>query len=138
MAEAARQQISDIAFVPTFFGLAAPPAIELAAKLGVPFREADLDLYDAYTADEAFITSTSLCICPVASINGNVGAWALSPDGARVAFVGSIAGEPERETRARRERDGIAVDETTWAEILAAGAKLKLKKELLQQLAEGR
>jgi branched-chain amino acid aminotransferase len=42
----------------------------LAAKLGIPFREADLDLYDGYNADEAFITSTSLCICPVASING--------------------------------------------------------------------
>jgi len=25
-----------------------------------------------------------------------------------------IAGDPERETRARRERDGIAVDDTTW------------------------
>jgi uncharacterized oxidoreductase len=49
-----------------------------------------------------------------------------------------IAGEPERETRARREREGIAVDPTTWAEILAAGAKLKLRQETLQQLAEGR
>ena len=37
-----------------------------------------------------------------------------------------IAGEPERETRAKRERDGISVDESTWNEILAAGAKVKL------------
>jgi uncharacterized oxidoreductase len=49
-----------------------------------------------------------------------------------------IAGEPERETRARREMEGIPVDETTWSEIVAAGAKLKLKKEALQQLAQGR
>ncbi len=35
-----------------------------------------------------------------------------------------IAGEPEREARAARERDGIAVDTQTWAEIVAAGAKL--------------
>ncbi len=49
-----------------------------------------------------------------------------------------IAGEPERETRARREREGIPVDPTTWAEILAAGAKLKVKELTLQQLAEGR
>ena len=35
-------------------------------------KEADLDLYDAYTADEAFITSTSFCIVPVSSFNGNV------------------------------------------------------------------
>ena len=44
--------------------------IELAESLGIPFREDDLDLYDAYNADEAFITSTSLCICPVSQING--------------------------------------------------------------------
>lgn len=49
-----------------------------------------------------------------------------------------IAGEPERETRARREREGIPVDPTTWAEILAAGTKLKVKELTLQQLAEGR
>jgi branched-chain amino acid aminotransferase len=51
-------------------GVSRQTVIELAAKLGIPFREADLDLYDGYNADEAFITSTSLCICPVASING--------------------------------------------------------------------
>jgi len=33
-------------------------------------READLDLYDAYNADEVFLTSTSLCICPVTKVNG--------------------------------------------------------------------
>lgn len=41
-----------------------------AAKLGIECTEDDLDLFDAYNADEAFIASTSLCICPVASING--------------------------------------------------------------------
>jgi uncharacterized oxidoreductase len=35
-----------------------------------------------------------------------------------------IAGEPERQARAERERDGIEVDDTTWAEITAAGAKV--------------
>ena len=30
----------------------------------------DLDLYDAYNAEEVFLTSTSLCICPVTRING--------------------------------------------------------------------
>jgi uncharacterized oxidoreductase len=49
-----------------------------------------------------------------------------------------IAGEPERETRTRREKEGIAVDATTWTEILAAGAKLGLEQAKLQQLAEGR
>ncbi len=32
--------------------------------------EADLSPYDGYTADEAFITSTSFCVCPARSING--------------------------------------------------------------------
>ncbi|GMG84215.1 branched-chain-amino-acid transaminase [Paralimibaculum aggregatum] len=51
-------------------GVSRETAMELARGLGLPVRETDLDLYDAYNADEAFITSTSLCICPVASING--------------------------------------------------------------------
>ena len=49
-----------------------------------------------------------------------------------------IAGEPERETRARREREGIPVDEETWKEIGAAAAKLKLAPEKVEALARGR
>lgn len=61
-------------------GVSRATVIELAARLGIPFREADLDLYDAYTAEEAFITSTSLCICPVVSLNGSeMGAGAYGP-----------------------------------------------------------
>jgi uncharacterized oxidoreductase len=45
-----------------------------------------------------------------------------------------IAGEPERETRAKRERDGISVDEITWEEIVAAGAKLKVQRATLEEL----
>jgi hydroxycarboxylate dehydrogenase B len=48
-----------------------------------------------------------------------------------------IAGEPEREYRARREREGIAVDDETWSEIRAAGAKLKLSAETIDSLARG-
>src|SRR3954469_16302228 len=33
LGQAMAEQVDDVAFVPTFFGLAAPPAIELAAKL---------------------------------------------------------------------------------------------------------
>jgi uncharacterized oxidoreductase len=46
-----------------------------------------------------------------------------------------IAGEPERETRAKRERDGIQVDDNTWNDILAAGEKLKLPRATLEKLA---
>jgi branched-chain amino acid aminotransferase len=51
-------------------GISRATIIELCAEEGIPCREADLDLYDAATADEAFMTSTSLCICPVRSIAG--------------------------------------------------------------------
>ena len=44
--------------------------MELAAELGIVVCEEDIDLFDAYTADEAFITSTSYCICPVLPVNG--------------------------------------------------------------------
>jgi uncharacterized oxidoreductase len=49
-----------------------------------------------------------------------------------------IAGDPERETRAKREKEGIAVDQTTWAEIRAAAGKLKLPVETLERLAQGK
>jgi uncharacterized oxidoreductase len=48
-----------------------------------------------------------------------------------------IAGEPERETRARRSREGIPVDGETWNEIRAAAAKLKLAPERIDALARG-
>jgi len=35
-----------------------------------------------------------------------------------------IAGEPERAARVTRERDGIWLDDATWGEIVAAGAKV--------------
>ncbi len=47
-----------------------------------------------------------------------------------------IAGEPERETRAKRERDGISVDQNTWEEIIAAAAKLKVERAALEKILE--
>lgn len=56
-------------------GISRQAVIDLAGELGIRFAETDLDLYDAYTADECFLTSTSLCICGVRSLNGrNFGA----------------------------------------------------------------
>jgi hydroxycarboxylate dehydrogenase B len=48
-----------------------------------------------------------------------------------------IAGEPEREYRAKRSREGIPVDDETWSEIRAAAAKLKLPAEKIDALARG-
>jgi uncharacterized oxidoreductase len=46
-----------------------------------------------------------------------------------------LAGEPEREKRALREREGIPLDATTWKEILAAGEKVKVPAEKIERLA---
>jgi branched-chain amino acid aminotransferase len=51
-------------------GISRETVIDLAREAGVEVVERDIDLYDAYNADEAFLTSTSLCICPIASVNG--------------------------------------------------------------------
>ena len=51
-------------------GITRRTVLDLADGLGLDTAERDLDLFDAYTADEAFLTSTSLCICPVSSVNG--------------------------------------------------------------------
>ena len=47
-----------------------------------------------------------------------------------------LAGEPERELRAKREREGVPIDATTWEEILAAADKVKLARAKVQALAE--
>jgi branched-chain amino acid aminotransferase len=51
-------------------GVSRQTVMDLAAGLRIPCEERDLDAYDAITADEVFLTSTSLCICGVRSVNG--------------------------------------------------------------------
>jgi branched-chain amino acid aminotransferase len=53
-------------------GISRQATIDLARELQIPFEEKDIDLYDAYTADECFLTSTSLSICGVRSLNGRI------------------------------------------------------------------
>jgi branched-chain amino acid aminotransferase len=50
-------------------GISREVVLELASSLNIEAEETDIDLFDSYNADEAFITSTSFCICPVQSIN---------------------------------------------------------------------
>jgi uncharacterized oxidoreductase len=62
-------------------------------------------------------------------------AWEkASPPAAGVDRV-RIAGDPERAYRRERLTAGIAVDATTWEEILAAGEMLKLPRAAVQELA---
>jgi branched-chain amino acid aminotransferase len=43
---------------------------DLCNKLGVPVVEKNIEPYDVYTADEAFMTGTPFCMLPVTSLNG--------------------------------------------------------------------
>jgi branched-chain amino acid aminotransferase len=51
-------------------GISRETVLELAAQLGIPTREEDLQPYHVTTADEAFFTSTPYCILPAVKFNG--------------------------------------------------------------------
>ena len=51
-------------------GISRETVIELASEKDVAVIETDLDLYDARNADEAFMTATSWCVCPISRFNG--------------------------------------------------------------------
>ena len=73
-------------------GVSRQTAIDMALQLGVKVTETDLDPYDAYTADEVFLTSTSLCVCPVRSVNGRrIGDGGAMPGPITKAITGAYA-----------------------------------------------
>lgn len=45
--------------------------MELCPQLGMPMIEKNIEAYDVYSADEAFMTGTPFCMLPVTSLNGN-------------------------------------------------------------------
>ena len=51
-------------------GVSRETAIELAEAEGLDVIEDDVSLFDGYNDDEVFLTSTSLGLCGVRSING--------------------------------------------------------------------
>jgi branched-chain amino acid aminotransferase len=51
-------------------GISRKVVIELCRKEGIPFVERDLQIHDAMTADEAFVTTTPYCMAPVTRFNG--------------------------------------------------------------------
>lgn len=44
---------------------------ELCPQLGIPVEEKNIEAYDVYTADEAFMTGTPFSMLPVTALNGN-------------------------------------------------------------------
>jgi len=51
-------------------GITREAVIEIINKLGIPFRETNIGLYDLYTADEVFVTGTAAEIAPIVVIDG--------------------------------------------------------------------
>ena len=51
-------------------GVSRQIVLDLAVELEIPVSEEDLTTFQAETADEAFMTSTSLCLCPARTYNG--------------------------------------------------------------------
>ena len=56
----------------TLSGVSRATVIELAARLGIPFAERDFPPSAVMKADEAFLSGTSICLCPVTKINGEI------------------------------------------------------------------
>ena len=50
-------------------GVSRQTILDLAAQLGIPCEETRLQMYDLYTADELFFTSTPYCIMPATRFN---------------------------------------------------------------------
>ncbi len=50
-------------------GVSRKAILELAENLGIPVILEDIQLYDAYTADEAFVSGTSHCLLPVSKLD---------------------------------------------------------------------
>jgi branched-chain amino acid aminotransferase len=51
-------------------GISREYLLELAAELGLPAAERNIELYDVANADEAFMTGTPFCMLPVTRVNG--------------------------------------------------------------------
>lgn len=51
-------------------GISRAYVFELAEQLGMPCQECNIEPYDVYEADEAFMTATPFCILPTVSLNG--------------------------------------------------------------------
>ena len=53
-------------------GITRAVIIEIAEKLGVPFRECSLTRYDIFTADECFLTGTAAEVIPVVALDRRI------------------------------------------------------------------
>ncbi|MCY2965408.1 MAG: aminotransferase class IV [Planctomycetota bacterium] len=56
--------------VNTLPGVSRSVVMSIAAKLGIPFLEKDIQVHSVMNADEAFLASTPFCLCPATKVNG--------------------------------------------------------------------
>jgi branched-subunit amino acid aminotransferase/4-amino-4-deoxychorismate lyase len=56
--------------VNTLPGISRATVIDLAGKLGLPFVERDIQVFEVLNADEALTASTPYCLMPVTKVNG--------------------------------------------------------------------
>ena len=74
-------------------GVTRRAVLDLSAELGIPCVEKNIEMYDVHTADEAFISSTSMFILPVTKFNDlPVGNGTVGPTVKRLisAFSGTV------------------------------------------------
>ncbi len=62
-------------------------------------------------------------------------AWVQSGPKAQGFDKVRLAGDPERESKAKRLKDGIPVDTTTWGDIIAAGDKVGVGRAEIEKIA---
>jgi branched-subunit amino acid aminotransferase/4-amino-4-deoxychorismate lyase len=51
-------------------GVSRAVIMDLCGRLGIPFRERDLQVHDAINADEMFLATSPYCMAPVTRVNG--------------------------------------------------------------------
>ena len=79
------------------------------------FRQTD-DRVELVLRQNPFYAESGGQVSDIGSVAGE--GWTVEIDAVQ------IAGEPERKARAEREQSGIWLDDATWGEIVAAGAKV--------------
>ena len=61
-------------------GISRDYVIDVCAELGIECVEKNIETYDAYTADESFMTATPFCLLPVTGFNSNkIGTGKIGP-----------------------------------------------------------
>lgn len=97
----------------TLPGVSRATVVNLAARLGVPFVERDIQVFEAVNGDEAMLASTPFCLMPVTYINGiSIGDGRPGPMFQRLLAawsedVGVDIGTQIRHGAARRRGSGI-------------------------------